>query len=489
MHETDLQLLRRYGREGAEDAFAEIVCRHVGLVHSAALRQVRSPQLAEEIAQSAFTDLARNSQRLAPDTVLAAWLYQVTRRTAIDVVRRETRRQAREQIATEMNAPTTDAAWLHIEPLLDEAMDGLDDTDRAAILLRYFENKSLREVGQTLGVSDDAAQKRVSRAVERLREFFARRGVAVGAGGLAAVLSANAIQAAPVGLAGTISATATVIGTATAATATATTTTAAKAIAMTALQKTLVAGTIAVLAGAGIYEARQAATLRRQNAMLQLQQAPQAERSLQLQRDHEETANRVASLLEENHRLKANPNAAELLRLRGEVTRLGAAANQEQIDPSSAATKALLARMNRLKQWLDQHPEEKIPELQFATENNWMFCALDKLESEGDYRLRLSMLRSGAKNEFAMRVIDSLKQFASANSNRFPTDLSQLVPYFSSAIDDAILSRWEILPANNFTNIHLGGNWVIAEKGPPVDEAKDFRLVVGAAGVQNVPFK
>jgi hypothetical protein len=122
----------------------------------------------------------------------------------------------REQIATEMNA-TNDAAhfakyaepaaadWTHIEPLLDEAMSALDETDRAAVLLRYFENKSLREVGQALGTSDDAAQKRVSRAVERLREFFAKHGVAVGASGLAIAISANAAQAAPVGLAVTIS--------------------------------------------------------------------------------------------------------------------------------------------------------------------------------------------------------------------------------------------------------------------------------------------
>src|SRR6185503_19511940 len=114
-----------------------------------------------------------------------AWLYQVTRRSAIDVVRRESRRQLREQIATEMNAINATAAdWTHIEPLLDEAMQALDETDRSAVLLRYFENKSLRDVGQTLGTSEDAAQKRVSRAVERLREFFAKRGVTVGASGL-----------------------------------------------------------------------------------------------------------------------------------------------------------------------------------------------------------------------------------------------------------------------------------------------------------------
>ncbi len=206
MSDTDLQLLARYSRDQAEDAFAEIVRRHVDLVYSAALRQVRSPQLAEEVGQSAFTDLARNADTLKPGTVLTAWLYQVTRRTAIDVVRRETRRQLRELIATEMNAMNApETGWTHIEPLLDEAMSALDEPDRAAVLLRYFENKSLREVGQQLGVTDDAAQKRVTRAVERLREFFARRGVSVGAGGLVGGLSAHAVQAAPAGLGVTLS--------------------------------------------------------------------------------------------------------------------------------------------------------------------------------------------------------------------------------------------------------------------------------------------
>ncbi|HEY4984183.1 MAG TPA: sigma factor, partial [Verrucomicrobiae bacterium] len=119
MSDTDLQLLARYTHDRAEDAFAELVRRHLGLVHSAALRQVRSPQLAEEISQSVFTDLARDATKLKPDTILTAWLYQVTRRTAIDVVRHEARRQLREQIATEMNAMNaTTADWTHIEPLL-----------------------------------------------------------------------------------------------------------------------------------------------------------------------------------------------------------------------------------------------------------------------------------------------------------------------------------------------------------------------------------
>jgi RNA polymerase sigma factor (sigma-70 family) len=205
MTANDLDLLRQYAVGKSEDAFTALINRHLNLVYSAALRQVRSAQLAEEVAQSVFSDLARNAGKLRPDTILTAWLYEVARRTAIDLVRKESRRQLRERAAVEMTAMNSIASdWKQVEPLLDEAMDALDATDRAAILLRYFENKSLREVGQTLGTTDDAAQKRVSRAVERLREFFAKRGVSVGAGGLAAVIAANAVQAAPAGLAATI---------------------------------------------------------------------------------------------------------------------------------------------------------------------------------------------------------------------------------------------------------------------------------------------
>src|SRR5436309_3436138 len=206
MTTSDLDLLKEYAGRRSEEAFATLVKRHLNRVYSAALRQVRSPQLAEEVSQSVFSDLAQNAHKLSSGTILTAWLYQVTRRTAIDVVRREARRQLREQIATEMNAMNATAAdWTHIEPLLDEAMHALDETDRSAVLLRYFENKSLREVGRTFGTSEDAAQKRVSRAVERLREFFAKSGVTVGASGLVGVISANAVQAAPAGLAVTIS--------------------------------------------------------------------------------------------------------------------------------------------------------------------------------------------------------------------------------------------------------------------------------------------
>ncbi|MGD0017305.1 MAG: sigma-70 family RNA polymerase sigma factor [Verrucomicrobiia bacterium] len=285
METDDRNLLRQYAERRSEEAFAALVSRHVNLVYSVALRQVRSPQLAEEVAQSAFTDLARNAHRLAPDTILAAWLYQVARRTAIDVVRRESRRQLREQIAVEMtnmNANTTD--WTQIEPLLDEAMHALGDTDRAAVLLRYFENKSMREVGKTLGTSEDAAQKRVSRAVERLREFFTKRNVTVGAGGLVVLISANAIQAAPAGLAAGISSTAL----AATAAGTGTTLTLIKLMTMTKLQ-TAIIGAIIVAGVATTLVIQHQAKVREENQSSRQQIA-------QLKTDNEGLAGRGAQL-------------------------------------------------------------------------------------------------------------------------------------------------------------------------------------------------
>lgn len=321
MSETDLELLRRYGRQNAEDAFREIVRRHLDLVYSAALRRVRSPQLAEEVAQSTFLKLAGHAGQLPSQTIVTAWLYQVARREAIDVVRREARRHLREQIASEMNAMNaSEDDWAHIAPLLDEAMFALDETERLAVLLRYFENKSLREVGETLGTSDDAAQKRVSRAVERLREFFANRGVSIGASGLAVVISANAVQPAPIGLALTISTAASFVGITVAASTAATAT---KAITMTATQKVLIAAALAATVGSGIYEAHRASSLQTQVQVLQRSRTELTNRLQQLTEARNEANARLAAQTDEFERLSRNAVQAnaEILQLRNELNR------------------------------------------------------------------------------------------------------------------------------------------------------------------------
>ncbi len=257
MTEPDLDLLKRYAVFHVEDAFAEIVRRHVDLVYSAALRQLRSPQLAEEVVQATFLNLARHAHRLLPGTVLAAWLYQVARRESVDVIRREARRQIRERVAFEMNTlHDPEAGWQRVEPLLDEAMEILDEPDRAALVLRFFENKSLREVGQALGASENAAQKRVTRAMERLRQFLTRRGVTISAAGLTAIVAANAVQAAPAGLAGTIVGTLPLAGASGVVPAAAAGAPGSKAFVMTILQKSLITAAVVATIGAGLYHAR-----------------------------------------------------------------------------------------------------------------------------------------------------------------------------------------------------------------------------------------
>jgi RNA polymerase sigma factor (sigma-70 family) len=322
---NDLDLLGQFTRDHSQDAFTALVNRHVNLVYSAALRQVRSPQLAEEVAQSVFTDLARNAGKLKPDTVLTAWLYQVTRCTAIDVVRRETRRQLREQIASEMNAMNATASdWTQIEPFLDEAMHTLDETDRAAVLLRYFENKSLREVGESLGASEDAAQKRVSRAVERLREFFTKRGVTVGASGLVAVISVNAVQAAPVGLAVTISTAAILAGTTITTTATATAT---KAMALTNI-KIITAAIVAALSIPLALVLHQNASLRHEITALRASVVKAARPP--------DTITQSGSSENELQRLRKEH--LELLSLRGRVTQLAKELRERKAGGPSADT-------------------------------------------------------------------------------------------------------------------------------------------------------
>ena len=196
----DVELLREYAAHQSEAAFETLVTRHVGLVHSAALRQVRHAQLAEEITQTVFIILARKAGSLGPRTILPGWLYRTTRYAAGAALKMQSRRERREQEAhmqAIVEQPGSDPVWEQLSPLLDEALAQLREKDRAAILVRYFQNKDLREVGAALGVDEYAAQKRVGRALEKLRTFFSRHGVDSNAAVIAGSISVHSIQAVP----------------------------------------------------------------------------------------------------------------------------------------------------------------------------------------------------------------------------------------------------------------------------------------------------
>jgi uncharacterized protein (TIGR03435 family) len=204
----DIALLKQFAENGSEPAFAEIVSRHVNLVYSAALRKVGDAHAAQEISQAVFIILARKAQSLGAKTILSGWLHQTTRLTAANFLRGEIRRQKREQEAFMRSTLNEDIneTWRQIAPVLDDAISKLGAKDRDAIVLRYFENKSLVEVGAAMGTGEDAAKMRVSRALEKLRKIFSKRGVRLSAALIAGAVSASSVQAAPVGLAKTISA-------------------------------------------------------------------------------------------------------------------------------------------------------------------------------------------------------------------------------------------------------------------------------------------
>jgi len=210
MTETpDAGLLEQFVRDHSEAAFEQLVRRHVALVHSVALRHTANAEHARDITQAVFIILARKAATLGRKTVLPGWLYHAARLTAANFQRAELRRVRREQEACMQSLPEenpTEAVWRELSPQLDEAMACLGAPERDALVLRYFQNKSIAEVGQYLGLTENTAQKRVSRALEKLRRFFTRRGVTLSAALVAGTLAAHSVQAAPAALAQSVAA-------------------------------------------------------------------------------------------------------------------------------------------------------------------------------------------------------------------------------------------------------------------------------------------
>src|SRR5438445_3634193 len=202
---NDWELLQAYAQDHSERGFDLLAERYLDLVFSAAVRQVRDAHLAEEVCQAVFVILARKAGKLPRAVVLAGWLFRTTRFVAARAVRTEERRRGREREAAEMQIDIgSEPKWKEVEPLLDEAITLLPKKDRDAVLLRYFQRRSLRELGKELGTSEDGARKRVDRAVGKLRAFFAGKGLTLSATFLVGVLSDKAMQAAPGGLAAAV---------------------------------------------------------------------------------------------------------------------------------------------------------------------------------------------------------------------------------------------------------------------------------------------
>jgi len=248
----DSALLRQYAENHSDEAFALLVAQHINLVYSVALRQVGNPHQAEEITQAVFIILAKKAAELRHNKALSSWLFQAAHLTANNFVRSEIRRHCREQeafVQSGLNESGT-RIWASIAPSLDTAIAGLNEKDRRAIVLRFYEGRNLREVGVALGASEEAAKKRVTRALEKLQRFFLKRGVTSTTEILAGAISANSVQAAPTMLAKSVTAVALAKGVA-ASTSTLTLIKGALKIMAWTKAKTAIVGGVVVLLAVG----------------------------------------------------------------------------------------------------------------------------------------------------------------------------------------------------------------------------------------------
>lgn len=306
------ELLSEYLRTGSEAAFREVVNRYLNFAYSVALRLVGGDTLlAEDVAQTVFINLARKAGDFSSAVSLGGWLHEHTFHVATKAVRSEKRRQAREQEAARMSTlqENTGLNMAQVGPMVHEAIRQLGTEDRAAILLRFFEQLDFRAVGQALGSTEDAARMRVNRALGKLHGLLNQRGIALSAGALAAGLAAEAVTAAPAGLASTIAGTALA-----SAASTGTTMTAFKLMTMTKLKLAIV-GTVAAAAVAAplIVQHQSLSKLREENQGFRRQQSQVAELAAENQR--------LSNLVATGNRSQALPQdqVRELMKLRAEI--------------------------------------------------------------------------------------------------------------------------------------------------------------------------
>jgi RNA polymerase sigma factor (sigma-70 family) len=483
---SDAQLLREYAANGSEIAFTELVRRHTNLVYSAAARQVADADTAGEVAQNVFIALARGAEglagRVAEDASLAGWLCRSARNIALNVRRNEFRKHSRERLSVEQQVDSGSempADWEQLGPALDDAMSELSEPDYDALVMRFFQNQDLRTIGKALGVSDDTAQKRVTRALDKLRNQLCRRGIRSSATALSIVISANAVQSAPLSLSATIFANTAL----SAATVKCGAAGLANTLFMTTVQKTLITTAIVATIGTGVYEARRASQWQEQASALKQQRDVLTEENRQLREESDSAAKKLSAALQGGDGAPDSGN--ELQRLRGEVSRLResarelanfrAAATATGSDSAMDATlKTWSTRAAQLKQRLEEMPEKKIPELQLISEKEW-FDAIKNgkpLQTDADFRQAAKDLRDIAKSHFADMTRGALKKFAEANNGSLPTDLGQLKPYFDAPVDDAILQRYSMLQSGKLSDAAHGEN-LFGENGPAVDDEFD----------------
>jgi len=489
---TDSQiLLADYANSGSEAAFRELVARYLDLVYSTAARLAGGDtHLAEDVAQTVFVDLARLAKGLSSEVRLGGWLHRHTCFVAAKTLRGERRRQSRERQALEMNAfpDHSEARLAEVAPILDEAINQLGATDRAAVLLRFYERLDFRSVGEALGTNEAAAQKRVARALEKLHVLLKGRGVTLSIAALAAALAGEAVTAAPAGLAASIAATA--IGSAAAGAGN--TLTFLRFMASTKLKTGVIAAVIVASVVTPLLLQRQAQARLREQDETGRQQSSQL---AQLTAENQRLTGLIASA--EHSRASSSSQFRELLKLRGEVGLLQSRVQQMTApkaatpplspeDQVASLAKMYAARVDLLKQWLEANPSRKIPELKHINDDTWL-GAVEQLDTEDDQSFaRAAMnLRDNAQGQVLDQLFGALRKYGKDNGGQFPTSLAQLLPYLPAPIEDEVLQRYAIVPSSSLIpELQPGGDWVITETSA-ADPDLDMRGAIDMTNIRN----
>ncbi len=331
-------LLAEYVETGSEPAFRELVTRYLGLVYAAAVRLMEGDRhLAEDVAQTVFADLARSARELPPRVMLGGWLHRRACHVAATILRSERRRQSRERKAVEMSAlqDHSETNLDRIAPILDEAINRLGADDRTSIVLRFFEQSDFRAIGRALGTNEDAAQKRVSRALEKLHLHLKHRGFTFSVATLGTALASEAVIATPAGLAAGISAAALASAAATGGPSLIL----LEIITMTKLKLGIISALVVAGAAATLVIQQQSqARLREENAVLRQQAGEKAQLASENQRLSNQLAEAKAS------RPLADAELRELMRLRSQ--KQGSAQNRQAGAPATKNNTPLQTQPN-----------------------------------------------------------------------------------------------------------------------------------------------
>lgn len=467
MEASDQELLRAFVRERSEDAFRQMVSRHLNLVFATARRILGDPQLAEEVAQGVFLLLARKAGEIGNQQPLAGWLYHTARHHALNASRAEGRRRQREQTAAAMqtNETTPEPEWIAAE--LEGALEELPAEDRDALVLRFLDNRQLREVGVELGISEEAARKRVSRALDKLRGIFGKRGVALSTGLLTTALAAQACAAAPAGLGATIVASALTGLTAAGATAIVATQTTASIMNLFNLKTAAAILGAAAVTGTTTYfvQERAAERLRADHQMLN-------ETHARLTNEQQEAEAIIQLRDEQIAALKRD--VSDLPRLRGDIDKL----RRENLELEGHTR--MLAAMARNEGVVDESAS-LVEAIEIARQ----------ADTRRHYLLRNRL--TIVKSSYAQMLHQALMTVAEANEGRYPDNMGSVLEHVGSKmyheglrIDDRSISAtdFEIVYQGSILGIQDPANTAFFRERVPlsIGGGKTVRVVYFANG-------